>query len=325
VTRTAALLAGIGALALTLAQELYPQTPLYHTWQYALAMAAAIVVLAGFAWAALRGTDRAAGVAALGFLVIALDGATSGLIGPDTETIARAPGTVQPLADLKAAAFFPAVDRDALGAETATLLIRRRNEADIVVPNGGRAYLGTSVLYTQPQRAAYIVARTASGDRLTVTQPAGSAFLSPVLLFPKEQKIADKSYRYDQFALPAEHRVINALYFSAADLAISQHGPAGIAKGTDAVLFGVNNDAGGSVALGFAPSGKETLVGDVRLTAYIGTYPALVIASGPEPTTLAIGFAIVVGGLAWFAIRSRPTARPAPSAPERTGLPRPSP
>ncbi len=324
-TRSAALLAGVAALALTLAQDVFPQTPLYHTWQYALAMAAAVVVLAGFAWAALRGTDRAAGVVAIGFLVVALDGATAGLIGPDTETIARAPGTVQPLPDLKAAAFFPAIDRDALGADTATLLIRRRNEPDIVVPGGGRAYLGTSILYTQPQRAAYIVARTQGGDRLTVTQPAGSAFLSPVLLFPKEQKIGTKTYRYDQFALPAEHRVINALYFSAADLAISGHGPAGLAKGTDAVLFGVNNDAGGSVALGFAQSGKDTLVGDIRLTPYIGTYPALVIASGPEPTTLAIGLAIVVAGLVWFAIRFRATAQLAPSAPERTDLPQPSP
>ncbi len=309
-TRTTALVAGIVALVATLAQDLYPYTEIYHAWQYALVLAAAIVVLVGFAWAAFRAKEHGAALAALGCIVVALDGLTVGLIGPDTETIARAPGTVQPLPDLRAAAFFAATDRTGIADGSASVLVRRRNAPDLPVPEGTREYLGTSVLYTEPQRAAYVVARTKAGDRLTVTQPSGTAFLSPVLLFPKQQTIAKKTYRYDQFALPAEHRVINALYFSSRDLQTAGH-TAGIGPGTDAVLFGVNDDNGGNVALGFDPSGKSVLVGDVRLTATLGTYPELVIASGPEPIALGIGLALMVAGFVMLLVvrgkRTQPT------------------
>ena len=43
--------------------------------------------------------------------------------------------------------------------------------------------LGLSVVFAQPRPAAYVVARDASGNRMTVTQPANAAFLSPVILF----------------------------------------------------------------------------------------------------------------------------------------------
>ncbi len=314
-TPAAAIVAALGALALVLAQEFVPTTPLYHTWQYAALVAATVVVLGLFAWSRFRAGERALALAAVGMLVIGLDGLTAGLIGPDTETIVRAPGAVQPLPDLKAAAFFAQADAPEIAAGKATVLIRRRGEADIAIAPGARAYLGTSILWTQPQRAAYIVAREANGDRLTVTQPTGGSFLSPVLLFPKEQKIKDKTYRYDQFALPAKHRVINALYFSAADLIESSHGPVGTQKNTDAVLFGVNDDRGGNVALGFGPSGKDTLVGDVHLNATLGTYPELTIASGVEPIAFGCGLALTLFALGWYLVRARgPRARVMPNA-----------
>nr|MDQ6941207.1 hypothetical protein [Candidatus Eremiobacteraeota bacterium] len=55
--RIAALAVAAIVIALAVAQDLYPQTPLYHTWQYAFALAIGLTVTLAYANGARRGAD----------------------------------------------------------------------------------------------------------------------------------------------------------------------------------------------------------------------------------------------------------------------------
>ena len=47
--RVGALAVAALVIALAAAQDVYPQTPLYHTWQYALALAIGLAVVVAYA------------------------------------------------------------------------------------------------------------------------------------------------------------------------------------------------------------------------------------------------------------------------------------
>lgn len=305
--RAFALVAGAAGIGLTLAQYVAPAWAGYHTWQYAAALALAGFVLLAYARGA-RKEDGEAGarlaIAAIGAVVIAAAGLCSGLLGPDTRVVRSAPGTVTPLPDVGAAAFFPIEDAPGIARSDVDVLLRRRGADALVVPAGGRRYLGASALETQPQIAAYVEARDASGAHLTITQPTNSAFLSPVLFFPQHVTIAGKSLAADAFATPAQRKSVKVFYFpkDAAGPAAALHGVEG-----PAVLFAVDDDGGKLVpgGIGFAPSGKEVTLGGLRLRATLGTYPSLVISSVPYPLAVAIGLALLLGGLAYAALLPR--------------------
>jgi hypothetical protein len=108
--RLTALVAGFVAIALVLDQDVAPGAAFYHSWQYALALAVALALMAGYAAGAWRGHDGPVGrrlvLALAGLAVVDLAGLASGLLGPDTATIVGTPGTVAPIPVLGAAAFF---------------------------------------------------------------------------------------------------------------------------------------------------------------------------------------------------------------------------
>jgi hypothetical protein len=137
---------------------------------------------------------RRLAIASIGAVVVIVAGIASGLLGPDTETIARAPGTVAPLPDVGAAGFFPVADPATIARGDAQLEVRRRDGTSIDVGPNVRRFFGTTALETAPQMAAYVEARDGSGGRLTITQPTNPAFLSPVLLFPERVTIAGRSH-----------------------------------------------------------------------------------------------------------------------------------
>ncbi len=314
-SRQVALAAALVAAALTCAQDVDPGLDVYHTWQYAAALAVAIVVIANYAWSARTGADGRAGrylaIAMLGALTVAGAGLTAGLIGPDTLTVRGTPGAVTPIPDLEAAAFFGVADPQTIERGDASVALRRRNRDALTLPPGGHVYLGTSVISLATRPAAFIVAHDARGNRLTVTQPTNPTFLSPVLLFPQNQPLRDRSYPFDTFATPAIHRIVRAIYFSAADAQTFNH----LGSRQPALVLSVNDDGGRSVGLTIAPSGHEVAIGDLRITATLGSYPQVVIAAAPEPAALVIGVAIFLGGVGAAVVRpNRRTSLGVPAA-----------
>ena len=195
--RLTALVAGFVAIALVLAQDVAPGAAFYHSWQYALALAVALALMAGYAAGAWRGHDGPVGrrlvLALAGLAVVDLAGLASGLLGPDTATIVGTPGTVAPIPVLGAAAFFAPADADALARGAGSVVLRRRGHSAIELGVGTRRLLGDSVVSLTPRPALYVEAWDARGAHLTVTQPAGTAFLSPVLQFGTRQRITRRA------------------------------------------------------------------------------------------------------------------------------------
>ena len=302
-TRSVALVAAVGLAVAVFAQDFFPAWPGFHTWQYAGAAAILMIAVAGYVGAASKGKDGERGYRLLlamgGALVIGMTGLASGLLGADTLTIARAPGTVVPLPDLDAAAFFPNADAPSISQGDAEILLRRRDGSTLSVPAHGRRFVGSFALEVHPQTAAFIDARDERGDHLTVTQPTGTAFLSPVLLFPSSVQIQGQTLPADTFATPAVHRRVQAMYFSPrAGASTRVHQMVGTRA---AILFAVDDESGHLVngGLGVAADGSEALIGGIQLRPAIGSYPALVISAVPAPLPLVIGGIGLLAGLVW--------------------------
>lgn len=304
-SRVTALAFALAAIALTLAQELWPAREWYHGWQYVVFLAVAVVVTVRAAWLARRGPGRRFALAMIGAAAVAVAGLLSGLIGPDTVTIVGTPGTVTPIPDLGVAAFFNATDPARLARGDAAITLRRRDGAAVDV--GTRPVpFGLSVVFAQPRPAAYVEARDARGDRLTVTQPTNASFLSPVILFRQSQNMHDRTFPLDTFAVPALHRVVRVLYFSPADLAAFGRTQAVDAKQPAAVLS-IADDNGAPQGITLAASGRETNAGGLRTTITIGTYPVLEVASAPQPYALLAGLLLFVLAGGWSLLPSTPS------------------
>ncbi len=307
-SRATAIAIGAVAIALVLAQDVYPFTPLYHTWQYALALAIALAVLAAFTIDVRRGRHGARGrrllVAVAGAAVVAVGGLASGLLGPDTAQVTGTPGTVVPIPALGAAAFFGAIDAGGIARGSGSVTVRRRDGSAFVLGGGARRLMADSLVYLQPRAAAYVDTFDGHGAHLTITQPASTAFLSPVLFFPQRQRIGSFDVPFDTFAAPARHRIVRALYFTPAQLAQFGHHEVARDPSQPALVLAAADDAGTSAGLALAVSGQTVVVGGLRVRATIGTYPALAIAAAPPVWALGIGIAAFVAGLAWSLLRS---------------------
>jgi peptide/nickel transport system substrate-binding protein len=292
--------AGAAAIALVVAQIAAPAWSFTHSEPYALALGVAVWVLVAYAARAARGADGPRGrwlaLAAAGAALIAVTGLAAGLLGPDAQTLARAPGVVEPLPDLGAAAVFPLVDADGIARGDARVLVRRRGHSEVDIAPHGRTLLGTAVLVAEPHLAAYVEAYDAKGRRLTITQPTNQAFLSPVLQFGKSVTIGTATLPAEDFAVPARHRQVAAVYIDAKSAAAMQARRLG---DRSVVLFSVRDDAGHVLpqGIGFAPSGGEAQAGDLRLRVTIGSYPQLLVGSAPLPVALWLGGAAIVLGL----------------------------
>jgi hypothetical protein len=298
--RFTALAVAVACIGLVAAQDVFPLTDLFHTWQYATALALGAFVLIGPIWGA-RHADAAGkrfAVALAGALVVTLAGIASGLLGPDTLTVSHAPGTVAPIPDLRAAAFFTPADAETISSGDAHVIIRRPRRLDIDVGPHDRKFVQSSVLLSQPLHAALIDAHDADGNRVTVTQPTNPSFLSPVLLFPNEQLIAGKTLPFDTFAVPALHRIVKTVFLPGS-MTTTLRVPAEDV-GKPAVLFAANDEGGKSLGIVIDPDGSEVSLAGMRLRATIGSYPKLVVASAPAPLALAAGIALFLAGLVWM-------------------------
>ena len=305
-SRASALAFAVLGIALTIAQDVVPARDWYHAWPYITILAFAVVVMTMYAWQARRGEDGLVGkrlaVAMIGAIAVSLAGLLSGLLGPDTVTVVGTPGTVTPIPDLRVAAFFNAVDAAGLARGDTGVTLRSREAHEAVIGPHPFPY-GLSVVFTEQRPAAYVIARDAHGNRLTITQPNNPSFLSPVMLFRQTQEIHGDLIPLDTFAIPGQQRIMHILYFTAAQLASFRHDAT---PGQPGAIVTASTDAGAPLGLTLVSPDHPVTIGGVTLTIVLGTYPVLQVASAPQPFALIAG--LVLFGLAglWAVAGRRP-------------------
>jgi hypothetical protein len=271
---------------------LVPGRPQYHAGWYNVVIAAAMVTLAlrirGLFSAFVSPQARAgAMLGAFGVGIIGFSGVASGLLGPDAQIVVGAPGQSVPVGDLGGAVQFPLRD-----APSSAELVRGGR----IVPIGARRMIGSFLLYSIPRSVVFVSVSDARDAHLTITQPTGSAFLSPVLLMQHRQNIAGLDLPFDEFAVPAAHRIVHAVLFSA-EQAAQLHQIGGVPS--PAVLFDVEDETGASVpnGIGIARDGATAVVAGLRIRPQVITYPAVGIVSIPNLTAVAVGLLALAAGL----------------------------
>jgi hypothetical protein len=148
-----------------------------------------------------------------------------------------------------------------------------------------------------PRTVVAVDARDARGNHLTITQPSGSAFLSPVLLMQQTQTIDGLTLPFDSFALPGMHRLVKAVLFTEQEAASL---PTLAAQGQGAVvLFDMEDESGNELphAIAIARDGKAAVIQGIRLTPTLIDYPAVLAVSVPDVPVVAIGILAAIGGL----------------------------
>ncbi|HET7814818.1 MAG TPA: hypothetical protein VFL13_10645 [Candidatus Baltobacteraceae bacterium] len=272
------------AAVMAIVQEIVPGRPLYHYGWYN-ALDAALIAAAMYG---IRKRTPGQQLAVAGAGLIALAGIASGLMGPDTQTIVGAPGATIETADFGAIRF----PLDASG-----------------IP--ARRYGMQAIFTAVPRDVVHVTASDAKGNHLTLTQPTGATFLSPVLLMQQTAQIAGRTLRTDEFSLPAVARSVKAVYFTPAQIA-DMH-PPGIAPGSAAVLFDMTDSKERAVphGLNLIASGTQGNVGGVVLRPDVEVFPAIEAASAPMLPLVLIGLVVLFAGAAQsFARRKMPELAP---------------
>ncbi len=278
-----------------LIETVLPDRAVFHSGWYNVALLALIVALVLYARRALRSTEgpqTAALVAiALGAGILGFAGIVNGLFAPDPRTFVGAPGQEIALAEMGGVLAFPSI-----ADSTTPELVRSHTP---VVPVSRERYLGSFILRPIPRTVVRVDAYDANGAHLTVTQPTGSVFLSPVLMMESTQEISGLDLPFDSFALPAAHRIVKAVLFSAQQIA-ALRGVTGTPA--PAVLFAVDDQADRPLphAIRLARSGETIQAGGVRLRGVIATYPAVDVIAAPSLPAVIAGLVLVVGGAFLF-------------------------
>jgi hypothetical protein len=228
-----------------------------------------------------------------GGAIAALAGVASGLLAPDGQTFVGAPGQrlrVESLGVLS----FPLASSESAAAGAVTL---ERPLHGAVTIGEAPYYAGNFIVRATSRDVVYVEARDLRGNRLTVTQPSGSVFLSPVLLMEHRQTIAGMDLPYDSFSVPAAQRVVKAVMFTAAQAAMLLRG--GAALGEPAVLFAVDDENQRPVANAIALSagGRAVRAGGLTLRGAVMAYPAVAVAATPNLVATAFATLLVLGGL----------------------------
>lgn len=250
-----------------------PGRSLYHTGWFNVALGALVVIC-------VAGVRKRSLVPALGAAVVACAAIANGLFAPDNNTVVGAPGQNVRVNDLGGSLAFP--------------LAQPRTTAQR--PQFAGPLLTTFVLRPVQRSVVYVEAHDPRGNHLTVTQPAGVAFLSPVLLMQQQQQIAGLQLPYDSFAVPAAHRIVKAVLFTPQQAAMMR-GMEGLAA--PAVLFAVDDDNDRSLphAIALCRDGQSVSVGGLSLHAAVLQYPAVDVLAVPSLIAVSLGTLLVLGGL----------------------------
>jgi hypothetical protein len=229
---------------------------------------------------------------AFGAAATAVAGVASGLFAPDDRDVVGAPGErvrVEEVGTLS----FPLPDQDRGGPVMVTLDRPLHSPLEI----GAQARnAGSFLLRALPRDVVDVEVRDLLGNRLTVTQPSGSVFLSPVLLMQARQTIAGMNLPFDSFNVPAARRVVKAILFTPAEAAVLSHDPGAV--GQSAVLFAVDdeNDRPLPHAIVLSTGGAAVRAGGLRLRADVTSYPEIEVIWVPNIAVVAIGTLLVLAG-----------------------------
>ena len=277
-----------------------PGRDVYHAGWFnvgLVALGANVLALARPALAAVRGYVASAAIAAvaLGAVVAALATAASGLLAPDSRTVIGAPGQRVRVDELGASLVFPTAEATAQSLTAPEVLLDRGRHAPAGIGSHGR-FAGSFVLRLRPRTVVFVEARDLRGAHLTVTQPSGAAFLSPVLLMQQHQTIAGFDVPFDSFAVPAAHRLVRAVLFTPQQAALMR----GLAGGEGAaVLFAVDDESDRPLPHGVdaVRSGATIGIDGLLLRPFVFEFPAVeIVAIPPLPAVVASGV-LVLGGL----------------------------
>ncbi|HVA33529.1 MAG TPA: hypothetical protein VNG31_05240 [Candidatus Baltobacteraceae bacterium] len=277
-----------------------PGRALYHSGWYNVGIVALLVVLLAAARKrfarTLAGWPRIAIVAlCFGAVVVGFAGVVSGLLAPDDQTVVGAPGQQLRVADLGGSLAFPLASADAPSASPVTVRLERPGRSPVSIAQWPRD-VGSFILKTVARTTVYVQARDLRGGHLTITQPTGIAFLSPVLLMQQRQTIAGLNLPFDSFAVPAAHRIVKAVLFSPQEAA-TLRGMEGLE--VPAVLFAADDESDRPLpnAIALAPDGQSVTVGGLILHAVVLSYPAVEIVAAPALVPVVIGTLLVLAGL----------------------------
>lgn len=294
--------AGAALVLVALVEIAFAGKDLYHYGWFNVLLAALIVVALVALPRVLKrfssGRARAAAIAVVvGGAVAGFAALASGLLGPDTQTVVAAPGASVRIDALGGSLVFPLV-RTAQ-AQSNVLLVQGNRSSEIVA----RRFAGPFLLESFARDVVSVDVADSSGGHLTVTQPTGNTFLSPVLLMQSRQSIAGMNLPYDTFAIPAAHRVVKAVLFGPEETARL---PA-LAGAERAVLFDVENQNEVSLknGIGVARDGQRITLAGIELAPHIFSYPAIRIVSMPDVWIAIVAALIFLAGMG-LTILSRP-------------------
>ncbi len=293
------LAAAVAAAAAVLVELILPGQPVYHAGWYNVLLVALVVVSVAAGRGCYRRADTirnriAALVFVAGSVIVGLAGVASGLFAPDNQTYVGAPGQRIRIESL-GVLVFPLASADSTVADSVTLERPMRSSVAI---GERRRDSGNFILRTIQRSVVYVEARDPRGNRLTVTQPSGTVFLSPVLLMQHRQTIAGLDVPYDSFNVPALRRVVKAIAFTPAQTAMMLHG--GAQLGEPAVLFAVDDEHDRPIAhaIGLSSGGRAVSTGGLILKGTIATYPAVEAIAAPNLLATVCGVLLVLGGAA---------------------------
>jgi hypothetical protein len=288
------------ATAGVIVEILSPGRPSYHTGWYNVvlsALAILVVVNGRKEWKTGRSSRARLSIAAIAFgaAAMAVAGVANGLFAPDDRNVVGAPGERVRVEDVGTLSFpLPGEDRN--GPVVVTL--DRPLHAPLEI--GARARnAGSFILRGVPRDVVDVEVRDLLGNRLTVTQPNGSVFLSPVLLMQARQTIAGMDVPFDSFNVPAARRVVKAILFTPAEAAVLLHDPGAPGPQRGAVLFAVDdeNDRPLPHAIVMSAGGATVRAGGLQLRADVTSYPEIEVVWSPNLAVVAIGTLLVVSGL----------------------------
>jgi len=288
------------AAAMVAAEIIVPGKAIYHSGWYNTLLVAVVVIAGMLVRPALAGRSRlrrwgvaciASAVAIAGFA-----GVASGLLGPENHEVIGAPDSRVPAADFGGTLAFPSLHSDG-NIVGDVVLLHGSQETSI----GDWHYVGASILRLRPRSVIMVEAGPARGGSLTITQPAGNtAFLSPVLLMKKTQTLPGMNLPFDTFALPAVHRIVRVVYFSAREVATERAlGRAAFQSMTGAaVLFALEDETGQDLPGGFrlAASAQPVVVGGLRLRGTVLQFPAVEIVAAPSFLAIVLAALLAIAG-----------------------------
>jgi len=294
------LFTGCAAIALAVLLEIaLPGQPIYQYGWYNALLATAFVICAVRARTLAR--EGAAPAPALltliaGTAALTIAGVANGLFAPAPQVVIGSPGASVRVDDLRGTLAFPLAGTD-------PVVRLERNGGVTEIGAGGFRIAAAFALSQVPRQVLAVDVTDARGAHLTVTQPNGSAFLSPVLTMPTQQNIAGMLLPFDSFAVPAAHRVVKAVLFDRRHAEMLKAMPPGGTGG--AALFSVSDEDDRAIphGIGLAPDGATIALGGLRLKGLAISYPAVRIAAVPVPIVLALGMLLLLGGAIWCRLR----------------------